>query len=72
MSTKLIKKAPVQEQVFTVGQSIKFPILVPQQNIGTTYKWFDGIVVKVNKVTIDIQTINGNVYRVDKFDLKNK
>jgi hypothetical protein len=72
MSTRLIKKAPVQEQVFTVGQSIQFPILVPLQNIGTTYEWFEGIVVKVNRVTIDVQTANGNVYRVDKFDLKNK
>ena len=69
MSTRLIKKAPVQEQVFTVGQSIQFPILVPLQNIGTTYEWFEGIVVKVNRVTIDVQTANGNVYRVDKFDL---
>ena len=28
----------------------------------------DGL-IKVNRVTIDIQTANGNVYRVDKFDL---
>ena len=70
MSTRLIKKAPVQERVFTVGQSIKFPLWVPLQNIGTTIEFFDGIIVKVNRVTIDIQTANGNVYRVDKFDLK--
>ena len=69
MSTRLIKKAPVQERVFTVGQSIKFPLWVPLQNIGTTIEFFDGIIVKVNRVTIDIQTANGNVYRVDKFDL---
>ena len=69
MSTRLIKKAPVQERVFTVGQSIQFPIWVPLQNIGTTIELFDGIIVKVNRVTIDIQTANGNVYRVDKFDL---
>jgi hypothetical protein len=56
MSTRLIKKAPVQEQVFTVGQSIQFPIWVPLQNIGTTREWRDGIVVKVNRVTIDVQT----------------
>ena len=70
MSTRLIKKAPVQERVFTVGQSIQFPVLVPLQNIGTTYEWREGIIVKVNRVTIDIQTAKGNVYRVDKFDLK--
>jgi hypothetical protein len=70
MSTRLIKKAPVQERVFTVGQSIQFPFLVPLQNIGTTYEWREGIIVKINRVTIDIQTANGNVYRVDKFDLK--
>ena len=69
MVTRLIKKAPVQERVFTVGQSIKFPLWVPLQNIGTTIEFFDGIIVKVNRVTIDIQTANGNVYRVDKFDL---
>jgi len=70
MSTRLIRKATTQERVFTVGQSIKFPIWVPLQNIGTTMEWRDGVVVKVNRVTIDIQTANGNVYRVDKFDLK--
>jgi len=70
MATRLIKKAPVQERVFTVGQSIQFPISVPLQNIGTTYDWIDGIVVKVNRATIDIETANGDVYRVDKFDLK--
>jgi hypothetical protein len=70
MSTRLIKKAPVQEQVFTVGQNIQFPIWVPLQNIGTTREWKDGTVVKVNRVTIDVQTAKGNVYRVDKFDLK--
>jgi hypothetical protein len=32
-------------------------------------EWRDGVVVKVNRVTIDVQTANGNVYRVDKFDL---
>ena len=69
MSTRLIKKAPVQERVFTVGQSIKFPIWVPLQNIGTTMEWFDGIIVKINRVTIDIQDNYGDIYRVDKFDL---
>jgi hypothetical protein len=70
MSTRLIRKAKVQEQVFTVGQNIQFPIWVPLQNIGTTREWRDGTVVKVNRVTIDVQTAKGNVYRVDKFDLK--
>lgn len=70
MSTRLIKKVLEQERVFVIGESIKFPILVPLQNIGTTYEWNDGVVVKVNRVTIDVQTKNGNVYRVDKFDLK--
>jgi hypothetical protein len=69
MATRLIKKAPVQERVFTVGQSIKFPIWVPLQNIGTTMEWFDGIIVKINRVTIDIQDNYGDIYRVDKFDL---
>jgi hypothetical protein len=70
MSTKLIKKSPVQEQVFTVGQIIKFPVQVPLQNIGTTIELYEGIIVKINRVTIDVQTNNGNVYRVDKFNLK--
>ena len=69
MATRLIKKAPVQERVFTVGQSIKFPIWVPLQNIGTTIELFDGIIVKINRVTIDIQDNYGDIYRVDKFDL---
>ena len=69
MSTRLIRTAAKQERVFTVGQNIQFPIWVPLQNIGTTREWRDGVVVKVNRVTIDVQTANGNVYRVDKFDL---
>ena len=69
MATRLIKKAPVQERVFTVGQSIQFPIAVPIQNMGYPDR-LDGIVVKVNRATIDIETANGDVYRVDKFDLK--
>ena len=70
MTTRLIKKALEQERVFVVGEDVKFPILVPLQNIGTTYEWNDGIVVKVNRVTINVQTENGNVYRVNKGDLK--
>jgi hypothetical protein len=70
MTTRLIKKATQQEKVFTKGQVIKFPIWVPLQNIGSTIEWEEGIVVKINRVTIDIETANGNVYRVDKFDLK--
>ena len=70
MSTKLIKKSSVQEQVFIVGQSVKFPFEIPLQNIGTTSVWYEGTIVKINRVTIDVQTDNGNVYRVDKFNLK--
>jgi hypothetical protein len=32
-------------------------------------EWFDGIIVKINRVTIDIQDNYGDIYRVDKFDL---
>ena len=70
MSARLIKKAPVQERVFTLGQGIKFPISVPLQNIGTTYEYRQGIVIKVNRVTVDVQDAKGNIYRVDKCDLE--
>lgn len=69
MATRLIKTAAKQERVFTVGQNIQFPVWVPLQNIGTTREWRDGTVIKVNRVTVDIQMVSGNVYRVDKFDL---
>ena len=69
MSTKLIKTVAKQERIFIVGQNIQFPVWVPLQNIGTTREWRDGTVIKVNRVTVDIQAVGGNVYRVDKFDL---
>lgn len=72
MATKLIKKAAIVEKQFHVGQLLRFPIQVALQNIGTTDEWHEGKVVKVNKVTIDIEHENGNVYRVDKWDLRNQ
>ena len=70
MATKLIKKAVKVEKTFNVGDKIKFGVEVPLQNIGRTVEMRDGIVVKVNRVTIDVEDNFGNIYRVDKMDIR--
>jgi hypothetical protein len=70
MATKLIKKAVKVEKVFNVGDKIKFGVEVSLQNIGRTVEMRDGMVVKVNRVTIDVEDNFGNIYRVDKMDIR--
>ena len=66
MSTRLIKQAVKKvENNFTVGDKVLFEVWVPLQNIGMTTETMSGTVVKVNKVTIDVKTDSGDIYRTD-------
>lgn len=69
MSARLIKQAVKEvkkvENNFTVGDKVLFEVWVPLQNIGMTTETMSGTVIKVNKVTIDVETAVGNVYRAD-------
>ena len=65
---KLIKKAQKEEIQFQVGQNILAGKLVPLQNIGYSMEYIPAKVVKVNKVSLNVESKNGNIYRVAKKD----
>lgn len=73
MKTQIIKKATIKEYEieYTVGQEITFICKVPLQNIGWTYERKKGIVQKVNRVTVKALDNEGNLWVVDKYDIKN-
>ena len=68
---KLIKKAQVEEKQveFNVGNKVKIGQYFHDGRIGD-WEYFYGNVVKVNKVTIDVEFQNGDVYRVNKTEAK--
>ena len=72
MNARLIKQAPEKVKVFNVGDKVSFGILVPLQNIGTTIETVTGTVIKVNRISIDVETSNGSVYRADQRDKHTK
>jgi hypothetical protein len=67
---KLIKKAQEKEIEFKIGQFILAGKWLPLQNIGTTLKYFPAKVLKVNRVSLNVETENGDIYRVPKRDCK--
>ena len=71
MRTQIIKRAAVKKVDYTVGQEITFVYAVPLQNIGWTYERKKGIIQKVNRVTVKALDNEGNLWSVDKYDIKN-
>jgi len=65
---KLVKKAQKEEIQFEVGQNILAGKLVPLQNIGYSMEYILAKVVKVNKVSLNVESKNGDIYRVAKKD----
>ena len=61
----LIKKAPVQEVTFNVGDKMFFTKTIHDGRSYFNRQTF-GTVVQVNKVTVDMETKDGDVYRVRK------
>ena len=67
---KLIKKAEQPKAVeFKIGDVVSFNQTFHD---GRSYEVITttGTVVKVNRVTVDVETPKGNVYRVDKDKFK--
>lgn len=61
----LIKKAPVQEVTFNVGDKIFFNKTIHDGRSYFNLQTF-GTIIKVNKVTVDMETDDGAVWRVEK------
>ena len=66
---RLIRKAAVKEVVFNIGDKIYFTKFIDDGRMGSNYR-YEGTVVKVNRVTVDMETQSGNVYRVEKAEAK--
>jgi hypothetical protein len=71
---KLIKKAIKKSTVKVpeLSSIIVFPIQVPLQNIGTTFEYITGTVVKINRKTVDAEDKHGNIWRVALEELRLK
>ena len=63
---KLLTKAQSQDTTFKVGQIVLAGKIVPAQNIGTEIEYIPAKVVKVNKVSLNVQTSNGMIYQINK------
>ena len=61
--SKIIKKAVVKPKTVNVGDQVNFIHWIPLQNIGMTTETLSGKVVKVNRVTVQVQCDqDGNVW----------
>ena len=58
--SKIIKQAVVKSKTVSVGDQVNFIHWVPLQNIGRTTKTLSGKVVKVNRVTVQVQCDQDN------------
>ena len=72
MKTQIIKRATKPIIEYKVGQNVKFSYPVPLQNIGWTTEIEEGIIQKVNRVTITALDSMGNIWKVNKEDILNK
>ena len=68
---KLIKKAEKKQVVFNIGDKIYFSKCFHD---GRSYKNIEhhGEVVKVNRVSVDMKDIKGNIWRLGKDEAKVK
>jgi hypothetical protein len=69
MKTQIVKKATKPIVEYKIGQSIEFSYPVPLQNIGWTTKTKEGTIQKVNRVTVNVLDIDGNLWKVNKEDI---
>ena len=61
--SKIIKQAVVEPKTVSVGDQVNFIHWIPLQNIGMTTETLSGKVVKVNRVTVQVQCDqDGNVW----------
>lgn len=69
MKTQIIKTATKPIIEYKIGQRIKFSYQTPLQNIGWTTEITEGVIEKINRVTIDVLDSEGNTWRVNKEDI---
>jgi hypothetical protein len=69
MKTQIIKRAEVQFPNYKVGNMVTFRYEVPLQNIGWGYEREQGMIEKVNKVTLLVLDQEGNLWKVNKDDI---
>jgi hypothetical protein len=72
MKTQIVKRVTKPIIEYKVGQNISFSYEVPLQNIGWTTEIEEGIIQKVNRVTIMVLDSIGNIWKVNKEDIINK
>jgi len=65
---KLIKQAETKTVNYTVGDRVRFYSYWNDGRISGSDE-YSGTVVKVNKVTIDVQVGNGDIWRVERHEL---
>ncbi|CAB4138575.1 hypothetical protein UFOVP331_135 [uncultured Caudovirales phage] len=49
-----------------IGDKVKFYVMVPEQNIGTTGEERIGTVIKINPKTFVVKDESGNEYKIDR------
>jgi len=65
---KLIKQAETKTVHYTVGDRVYFQSYWNDGRI-SGFDEYSGTIVKVNKVTIDVQVGNGDIWRVERHEL---
>jgi hypothetical protein len=69
MKTQIIKTAESQFPNYKVGNMVTFRYEVPLQNIGWGYEREQGMIEKINKVTLLVLDQEGNLWKVNKDDI---
>jgi len=66
---RLIKKAEKSVPTFNIGDKVYYVKFSNDGRMGSNDR-YEGTVVKVNRVTVDVELESGSVYRVDKVEVK--
>jgi hypothetical protein len=59
-----------KEVTFVQGERVQFKSITTYDNYSPGYRDLYGIVNKINKVSIIVQGVDGNLYRVMKHEVK--
>jgi hypothetical protein len=69
MATQIIKKAASAQPKIALGERIQFKYWVQLQNIGWGTEVEEGVIQKVNPVTVHVVDFKGNLWKVEKEDI---
>lgn len=67
---KLITKQTTKTAPFILGDKVQFRIITHYDNYSPEYGWLYGFVSKLNKRTLNVICVNGELYKVDLSELK--